>query len=224
MKKALLIPALFFALFISAANLNAQAAGTTEGPSFQEFLSQFPKAELPYSFTAEGLQGQLEKPVTARAKRLAWDFYQFLPELERSAQYSNMPVHPEPIAAFETTEYFAVLYNIARGASKNTKSYSITVYDKQGNYIGTNFVAGLSPLTITTAEINAGLIATVTEYSVNWTNDYRQNGLEGNTVASLTKTASQELNLTIAGNPDMVEWTTTEQKLDNVSDVASTRE
>jgi hypothetical protein len=223
MKKALLIPALFFALFLSALNLNAQAAGT-EGPSFQDFLSQFPKAELPYSFSSESLKGQLEKPATARAKRLAWDFYQFLPELERSAQYSNMPVYPEPVAAFETNEYYAVLYNIARGASKNTKTYSITVFDKQGNYIGTNFVAGFNPRTITTTEISAGLIANVTEYTVNWKNDYRQNGLEGNAVESLTRNATQEVNLTTPGNPDMVEWTTTEEKLDNVSDVASTRE
>lgn len=223
MKKASIIPALFFALFFSAINLNAQAAGS-ETPSFQDFLSQFPKAELPFSLTAETLQAKLEKPAAARAKRLAWDFYQFLPELERSAQYSNMPVYPEPVAAFETNEYFAVLYNIARGASKNTKSYSITVFDKEGNYIGTNFVAGLTPRTITAAEINAGLIATVTEYSVNWTNDYRQNGIEGNSVASLIRTANQEINLTIAGNPDMVEWTTTEPKTETVSDIASTRE
>lgn len=202
MKNLKLIPALLLAL-ASIVNLNAQDAT----PTFQDFLAQFPKATLPYTFSAQDLQGQLETRPAAKAARLGWDFYQFLPELERSASFSNMPVCPEPVATFETKEYTAVLYNIARGFNRGTKTYSISVFSKQGEYLGTHFVAGVNPETLTVATIDETLNANVNEYKVNWENNYRENGHIGNKVTGLTLVETAVVTLTTSGNPDQIEWT-----------------
>ncbi len=202
MKNSKLIPALLLAL-ASIVTLNAQ--DTT--PTFQEFLAQFPKASLPFTFNAEDLQGQLETRSAAKVARLGWEFYQFLPELERSASYSNMPVCPEPVAAFETEEYTAVLYNVARGLSRGTKTYSISVFSKDGEYVGTHFVAGVNPETMTVATINETLNASVQQYKVNWEKNYRENGHIGNKVTGLTLVETLSVELTSSGNPDQIEWT-----------------
>lgn len=197
MKSIFLIP-VFFA-FTSLTLGLAQSAnnnGTEAEATFQDFLAQFPKATLPYTFTAEELQAQMEKRASApKAKRLAWEYYQFLPTLEESARFSRMPVHPEPIAAFETKEHFAVLYNTGRGFTKNFKSYHIAVYDKQGNHIATHFVAGVNPTTLTAATIDETLHAKVQAYQVNWAKDYQENGAEGNSIQSLTPAGRQMINL-----------------------------
>ena len=187
----ILIPALLLAL-ASIVTLNAQ--DTT--PTFQEFLAQFPKASLPFTFKAEDLQGQLETRSAAKVARLGWEFYQFLPELERSASFSNMPVCPEPVAAFETEEYTAVLYNVARGLSRGTKTYSISVFSKDGEYVGTHFVAGVNPETMTVATINETLNASVQQYKVNWEKNYRENGHIGNKVTGLTLVETLSVELT----------------------------
>ncbi|MBK6994810.1 MAG: hypothetical protein IPH31_07735 [Lewinellaceae bacterium] len=202
MKNSKLIPALLLAL-ASIVTLNAQ--DTT--PTFQEFLAQFPKASLPFTFNAEDLQGQLETRSAAKVARLGWEFYQFLPELERSASFSNMPVCPEPVAAFETEEYTAVLYNVARGLSRGTKTYSISVFSKDGEYVGTHFVAGVNPETMTVATINETLNASVHQYKVNWEKNYRENGHIGNKVTGLTLVETLSVELTSSGNPDQIEWT-----------------
>ena len=203
MKKTTAIPTILIAL----ASLFAFKATAQNAPSFQDFLAQFPTATLPYTFNTQDLQGQLETRTAAKAKRLGWEFYQFLPELERSAQFSSMPVYPEPVAKFETENNIAVLYNIARGLSRGTKTYSITIFDKQGNYIGTHFVAGANPNSITVATIAENLNADVKEYKVNWANDFRTFGAKDNQVINLELTESQTLDLVAPGNPDQVEWT-----------------
>jgi hypothetical protein len=213
MKNSKLIPALLLAL-ASFVTLNAQDAT----PSFQEFLAQFPKASLPYSFNAEDLKGQLETRPAAKAARLSWEFYAYLPELERSASYSNMPVCPEPVAAFETKEYTAVLYNIARGFSRGTKTYSVTVYNKQGEYLGTHFVAGVNPETLTVATISETLSAQVNGYKVNWANNYRENGHINNKVTGLTLIETATVELTSAGNPDQMDWAS--RDLNTSADIA----
>ena len=202
MKNLKLIPVLLLA-FASIVTLKAQ--DTT--PSFQEFLAQFPKASLPYTFNAEDLQGQLEARQATKSAHLGWEFYQFLPELERSASFSNMPVCPEPVASFQTKEYTAVLYNIARGFSRGTKTYSISVFSKQGDYLGTHFVAGVNPETLTVATINETLSASVKEYKVNWENNYRDNGYIGNKVTGLTLVVAATIDLATSGNPDQIQWT-----------------
>jgi hypothetical protein len=183
-----------------ALNLNAQT------PTFQDFLKQFPVATLPYTFKVEDLQGQIETRPIAKIKRLSWEYYQFLPELEHSAQYSSMPVYPEPVASFETNDYYAVVYNIARGLSRGTKTYSISVFNKQGIYIGTHFVAGVNPNTLTVATIDQQLNASVQSYKVSWALNYRDNGPQGNKVTGLDPQNEQVLMLTIPGNPDEIEW------------------
>lgn len=203
MKKTTAIPTILLAL-VSLFAINAKAQDTT---TFQDFLAQFPTATLPYTFSTEELQSQLQTRTVAKAKRLGWEFYQFLPELERSAQFSSMPVYPEPVAKFETENNVAVLYNIARGLSRGTKTYSITIFDKKGNYIGTHFVAGVNPNTLTVATIAENLNADVKEYKVNWANDFNTFGVKDNQVINLELTASQTLDLVAPGNPDQVEWT-----------------
>lgn len=202
MKNIKLIPALLFAL-ASFVTLNAQDAK----PTFQDFLAQFPQAELPYAFTADNLQAQLEARATTTASaRLDWEYYEFLPELERSAAFSSMPVHPEPVAAFETEHYHAVVYNLARGLARGKKTYSITVFTKTGEYIGTHFVAGVNPETLTSVTIDETLNATAVEYKINWEKDYRENGPIGNAITGLTMVENGAFELAVPGNPDQIEW------------------
>jgi hypothetical protein len=201
MKNSKFILALLFAL-ANFFTLDAQ----DNKPTFQEFLAQFPKASLPYTFNVEELKGQLETLSAAKAARLNWEFYQYLPELERSASYSNMPVCPEPVAAFETKDYTAVLYNIARGFSRGTKTYSISVFNKQGEYLGTHFVAGVNPETLTVATISETLTAKVNEYKVTWKNNYRKNGQINNKVTGLTLVETATVELISVGNPDQMDW------------------
>ncbi len=197
MKNITSISTILFLAIASLFTLNANA----QEPTFQAFIAQFPKAELPYTLSEETLQVQIEAGKTVKATRLAWDFYQFLPELERSAQYSSKVVHPEPVASFETEEYFAVLYNIARGISRNNKTYSISIFDKAGNYVGTHFVAGVNANTLTAASIDEQLNATVKAYKLNWAT-----ATEGKKVVGMTLTEGQTFGLINAGNPDEIVW------------------
>lgn len=177
MKKVILIPALLLAFAsIFAQNLSAQATG------FQGFLAQFQAATLPYEIKADAL----DATVTTVGEPLGWEYYEYLPELERSAQFSRMPVSPEPVAVFETEQFYAFLYNIARGANTQ-RTLSITVFDKDGNYIATNFVAGINEKSVVTANISANLKATVT-------------------VAGKEKTQELTIDLLMAGNPDQIDW------------------
>ncbi|MBV6441578.1 MAG: hypothetical protein DYG98_06560 [Haliscomenobacteraceae bacterium CHB4] len=216
MKKTTAIPTILIAL----ASLFAIQVNAQDSTTFQDFLAQFPTASLPYNFSTEELQSQLQTRTAAKAKRLGWEYYQFLPELERSAQFSSMPVYPEPVAKFETENNIAVLYNIARGLSRGTKTYSITIFDKEGNYIGTHFVAGVNPNTITVATIAENLNATVKEYKVNWASDFRTKGTQDNQVIGLELTESQMLDLVAPGNPDQIEWTNTNTVQDTTADLA----
>lgn len=204
MKKTFIIPVLFLML----AAFGARAQNQTVG--FQDFLEQFPKATLPYSIGEQELQGQLLNKQVSKRKPLAWEYYEFLPELERSAQFSGMPVHPEPVAAFETADHYAVLYNLARGLSKTTRTYSISVFDKQGNYLGTHFVAGINPNELTAVTIDDQLKATVKAYTISWSKDFEQVGLEGNEIKTLHLIGTRVLDLATAGNPDRLEWANVE--------------
>ncbi|MCW5925011.1 MAG: hypothetical protein KIS77_22005 [Saprospiraceae bacterium] len=215
MKKNAAIPTILLAL----ASLFAFQVKAQDAPTFQDFLAQFPAAELPYSFNAEELQGQLQNNAAAKAKRLGWEYYEFLPELERSAQFSSMPVYPEPVAKFETENNIAVLYNIARGLSRGTKTYSITIFDKEGQYVGTHYVAGVNPNSLTVATIAENLSADVKEYKVNWANDFRTFGAQDNQI-SLNLTDFQTIDLVAPGNPDQIEWSSRTAPQDTSADLA----
>jgi hypothetical protein len=192
-------------VLVALASIFASKA-TAQALTFQDFLAQFPSASLPYEFNAEQLQGQIEGKASKIAP-LGWEYYQFLPELERSAAFSNMPVHPQPVASFETDGHYAVLYNIARGAGRS-KTYSISVFGKDGAYVGTHFVAGVNAQTLTTVKINEFLTAAVTEYKLNWVKL-----AEGKKVVNgITFSEAQEFELTSSGNPDQVEWVSRKQE------------
>ncbi len=212
MKNIKLIPALLLAL-ASIVTLNAQ--DTT--PTFQDFLAQFPKAELPYTFSAQTLQTQLVTRPAVKAARMDWDFYQFLPELERSAAFSSMPVHPEPVAAFETEKFHAVVYNLARGLARGNKTYSITVFTKDGQYVGTHFVAGVNPDVLTAVTIDQSLVASVNEYKVSWEKNYRDNGHINNAVTALTLIETGKFELTTGGNPDQIQWSNRSAASNNIN-------
>jgi hypothetical protein len=182
------------------------ASAMAQAPTFQDFLAQFPKATLPYSFQAEELQSNLSNGINVNENRLDWDFYAFLPELETSAAYSNTVVYPEPVAMFETENHYAVLYNVARGRSMGNTSYAVTVFGKDGQYIATNYVAGANAQNITSATINENLNALISESKINWTLDVKENGIKGNSISSLEAPAQTILSLLIPGNPDQVEW------------------
>ncbi|MCC7244616.1 MAG: hypothetical protein IT269_02965 [Saprospiraceae bacterium] len=187
----------FFAIIaLTISTMSAQA------PTFADFLAQFPKASFPYTFGEEQLQSQLAAGKTAKAPRLDWSYYQFLPELERSAAYSNMPVHPEPVAALETEEFHAVVYNVARGLARNSKTYSISIFDKQGNYVGTHYVAGVNAKNLTAATITEDLKVEVKSYKVDWATT----ATEGKKVTGLTFVDGQTFELAAPGNPDQIEW------------------
>jgi hypothetical protein len=204
MKNIVLIPLLLIA-FTGLLNINRLNAQDNAEPTFADFLAQFPKASLPYTMTAQDLQEQIQPKPNTKVNRLGWDYYSFLPELERSAQYSNMPVYPEPVAVFETRGYYAVLYNLARGLSKGTKTYSITVYDLDGGYIGTQFIAGINAKEITAVRIEANLMATVEVLKI------EKDGLRNYD--------KQTIDLLVPGNPDQLGWSDTTQpgKLDSSS-------
>lgn len=191
MKKFATIPFLLIA-FAGIMNISQLDAQENTEPTFNDFLAQFPKESLPYTMTAEDLQQQIQPKPATKVTRLGWDYYSFLPELERSAQYSNMPVYPEPVAVFETHGYYAVLYNLARGLSKGTKTYSITVYDLDGGYIGTQFVAGINNKEITTLSIEENLMATVEVLNIEKEGMHRFD--------------KQTIDLLAPGNPDQLGW------------------
>jgi hypothetical protein len=183
MKNVIIIIAAFFSLTHSNV-LQAQVAETN---NFQSFLAQFPSAGLPYCIDAENV-----KDLQNQAEVLDWEFYEFLPELERSAAYSNTPVYPQPIVKFETDKYFAVLYNVVRGIGKNGKTLNVTVFDKNGNHVATNYVAGMNANSLISANISAALEAEVMEFMLD------QETLE------MKNHGKVNLNLIVPGNPDEI--------------------
>lgn len=201
MKNLKILPAVFLVL-LSIGSLRAQE------PTFQDFLHQFPSATLPYSFDTATLKDQIETKAVEKVKRLNWEYYQFLPELERSAQFSSKPVHPEPVAVFETDDFYAVLYNVARGLTRGAKTYSISVFEKNGTYVGTHFVAGVDGQHLTAATIDEHLNARIQGFNISWERESRyEENSDNRRIYNLEPGNIELLELTIPGNPDPVEWT-----------------
>ncbi len=92
--------------------------------TIQDFFVKFPNASLPF-----------DADTIAKQKRLTWEFYQFLPELENIATEKSAPVYPEPVAQFEKEGNIVVLYNIVTGLDTGDKDYYISIFDKDGSYI-----------------------------------------------------------------------------------------
>lgn len=200
MKKVIIIiTALFFTI-----------AANAQSVTFENFLQQFPKATLPFTLGEQDLRGQLEsrasnQPVS-KAKRLGWEYYDFLPTLEEDARENRMPVYPEPIASLETEKYYAVIYNTGRNFARQYKTYNVAVFDKEGNFVSSRCIAGVNPTALAAATIDENLQVTIKEYSVNWEKDYSTNGIEGNTIINLTPTSVRTVNATAATKADNEDW------------------
>lgn len=193
MKKGIvIIAALFFTL----------TAFAQSEVTFESFLQQFPKSSLPFALTTETLRTQLESRATnapvEKAKCLAWEYYDFIPTLEDDARENRMPVYPEPVAAIETADYHAVIYNTGRNFARQYKTYNIAVFDKKGKFLTTRCIAGVNPTALASATIDAELNVTITEYSVSWSKDYLTNGIEGNTIVGLTEVSTRTVKATAA--------------------------
>jgi len=178
-------------------SLSAQAAAPDQA-AFQQFLQQFPKAELPYVIGTTDMSATLEQRAQgvrpAAAAFLAAEQYTFLPDLERSAVATSIPAHPQPVARFETADRYAVLYNLPRNAAKQYRALYLAVYDKQGNHIATTFVAGANPTTLVSAVLNEQLQANVQEFQVQWAKEPGQS-LAGNQLTGLQSLGIQSLDL-----------------------------
>ncbi|MCS6929593.1 MAG: hypothetical protein NZM43_08870 [Saprospiraceae bacterium] len=207
MKSIFLIP-VFFLLLTHTANANSSSLTYTGNePTFQDFLAQFPKASLPYSLDVEQLQAELEKNAApAKGKRLGWEYYHFLPMLEEIASLNRMPVYPEPIASFETKQFYAVLYNTGRQYTQYVKSYYVSVFDKTGNHLATHFVAGVNAQTIIEATITENLTAEVKSHLVNWAKPYQKGAQDGNIIVSLTPAGQQVISLTEGNVVEQIQW------------------
>jgi hypothetical protein len=200
MKKVIVVLATLFIAVVA----NAQTA------TFQEFFAQFPKANLPYTLGEQDLRNHLESRASnapvAKAKRLGWEYYDFLPTLEDNARDNRMPVYPEPVAAFETKEYYAVVFNTGRAFARQYKTYNIAVFDKNGKYITTRIIAGVNPTAMAAATISENLEVTIKEFNINWSKDFNTNGFDGNSILNMVPTTVRTVNATAATKTECEDW------------------
>jgi hypothetical protein len=123
------------------------------------------------------------------------------------------------VARFETKNYHAVLYNLARGLSKGSKYYTISVFDKEGNHLGTHYIGGVTGKQLNAFTINEELLATVNGYDVIWKANVNEAGFEGNNIQLLTPKSNQSIKLYTPGNPNELGFT--ESKSDYRSTTSS---
>ena len=212
------------ALVLIAAVVLFAVAATAQNATFEGFLQQFPKASLPFSLGEQDLRSQLETraanlPV-AKATRLGWEYYGFLPSLEENARESRMPVYPEPVAMLETADNYTMIYNTGRSFARQYKTYNIAVFDKKGNFVATRCIAGVNPTALAAATIDENLEITIKEYSINWAKDYSTNGIEGNSIQELVPTSVRTVNAT-AAKTEGEDWKNAPAVVKEVSEVLS---
>ncbi len=202
MKSVILFSFLAAASFIlTTDSLSAQTAAAPDPAAFQQFLQQFPKAELPYVIGTTELSAQLEQRAQgirpSASAFLDADTYDFLPDLERSAVATRIPAHPQPVARFETADRYAVIYNLPRAAAKQYRALYVAVFDRDGNHISTTFLAGANPNLVVSAVLDENLHASMQEFQVSWAKDPSQ-GLAGNQLTGLSPLAIQRTDLNAA--------------------------
>ncbi len=178
----------FASLILTTDSLSAQTAAAPDAAAFEQFLQQFPKADLPYVIGTSELSATLEQRAQgirpAAVPFLAADSYEFLPDLDRSAEATSIPAHPQAVARFETADRHAVLYNLPRSGAKQYRALYLAVFDKEGRHIATTFVAGVNPTTLVSAVLDEQLQAKVQEFQVQWAKELTHN-LAGNQLAGL---------------------------------------
>jgi hypothetical protein len=176
---------LFRSIFVLLGLLAAMTAVNAQDAHFKAFLQEFPKGNLPYVIEENNLRHHLEVRPTEQLKRLSWEYYEMLPDLEENMRNTSMPVYPEPVVYFETESHYAVVYNTGRKFARQFKTYNIAVFDKAGHYVASRCIAGVNPTALAAAIITPDLQVTIREYRVEWNHDYYMNGLENNNIRQL---------------------------------------
>jgi hypothetical protein len=176
------------------------------GASFEDFLKQFPTQTLPYALDEKTLQARLELEIVRQndyenyvaptRQRLSWEYFKFLPYLKESSMFSRNPVTAEPVAAFKTDQYHAVIYITGRGFSRNYGEYCVTVFNKKGKHIATNATGSVNPTTLISFDLDKNLRATTKTWQVNWEKNYDEHGLDDNKIASLALLETKSLDAT----------------------------
>lgn len=176
------------------------------GATFEDFLKQFPARTLPYALDEKTLQARLELEIVRQTdpenyvaptrQRLSWEYYKFLPYLKESSMFSRNPITAEPVAAFKTDQYHAVIYVTGRGFSRNYGEYFVTVFNHKGKHIATNAIGSVYPTTLISFDLDKNLWVTTKTWQVNWENNYDEHGLEGNKITSLALLETKSLDAT----------------------------
>jgi hypothetical protein len=215
MKKVIFFSAFYlFATVAIAGNdngLNGDPKPDTQKVTFQDFLLQFPKGSLPYTFSESDLQHQLDVragntlPVE-KPQHLGWEYYEFLPDLEEIAGHSSMPIYPEPVISFETEKYYAVVYNTGRAFAKQYKTYNVALFSKEGKHMGTYCIAGVQPGVLTAATLDEQLQVTIKEYQVKWEKNVEQAGVKGNTVTGINLLKTKQVDLLTGGQSSLTPY------------------
>ncbi len=215
MKKVIFFSALFLLATAATATTDNGRNGDPQPASqkltFQDFLQQFPKGNLPYSFNESDLQHQLDLRTGSIApaekpQRLGWEYYEFLPDLEEIAGHSSMPIYPEPVISFETEKYYAVVYNTGRAFAQQYKTYNVALFSKEGKHQGTYCIAGVQPGVLTAATLDEQLHVTIKEYEVNWEKNVEQAGVKGNNVTGINLLKTKKVDLLTGGQSSLTPY------------------
>lgn len=182
------------------------APGTEQ--EFQTFLKQFPLAPLPYELSAATLKDNMMAGLRLDDESDPLDVQELvIPERKsvddpkgfipgnRSSKMSRVPLFDEPVSRVETEQYVGVIYNQSRGYSHLYNAYWVAVFDKKGNLIANNLVAGTGRTEINSTRIDEQLIAHSETYKIHWKNDLNQNGTLGNEITGLWRDSAIEIDL-----------------------------
>jgi hypothetical protein len=172
----------FTVALFTVAHFAAVAQSTGSAVTFQEFIAQFPKASLPYTMTEQSLHAELAQGGSPMKSRLDVRYFDFLPTLADMASRDNTPVSAQPIAAFETETHFAVLFNTGRKFARQFKTYHLTVFDKQGNYVASRCIGGVNSTNMAAFDIDTDLLVTVRTYRLDWLKNVHTQGIQENTL------------------------------------------
>jgi len=183
--------------------------------SFAEFLSLFEKTELPYSVNLDDLEEfektkLLAKPSKKSRKTNIGNEPQILRQfLQKELYISRMgPPAIVPVARFYPNEKtVAVIYASYQRAFSNGSSYTLALFDLEGNWLQkqknskllmpTTFHLGqISPYGGTkTFSIDANKQIVQKTYKANWKNDVKEVGIKNNEITDyvLEKTEQFEI-------------------------------
>ncbi len=200
-----------------AANLPADKETTTLNAEFKQFLRQFPESSLPYTISAEQMLNHLNAAIKAeqnvgdseyaavgKSRVRLQDDGNFL-EGTRRAMFSRSPSYNEPVAQFETTGHYALVYRETDAFSLGNQAFYVAVFDKTGKRISESLLAFIGISVIQSCSIDADLNATFRTHKINWKLDYDEHGPENNEITGLTLESAETLDLTLPQAEEEVE-------------------